>query len=110
MISITRDFLFFVISISGGFLFSVISISGDFLFFVISISLETYCTSELADAVVMQEAGRNGDVERGAALHLPDEVVARLPHSRRQADVLCTPGGRGGPYQAQAYILDTRHI
>jgi hypothetical protein len=75
-----------------------------FLFFVISISLGLFIlcdfylwrrTSELADAVVVEEAGGNGDVECGAALHLPDEVVARLPHSRRQADVLCTPGAEG---------------
>jgi hypothetical protein len=54
--SLAYGFIFFVISISGDILFFVISISGDFLFFVISISLETYCTSELADAVVVQEA------------------------------------------------------
>ncbi len=44
---------------------------------------------------MVQEAGGDGDVEGGAALHLPDEVVARLPHSRRQADVL-HPGAEGG--------------
>jgi hypothetical protein len=31
-------------------------------------------------------------------------VVARLPHSRRQADVL-HPGAEEGAYQAQAYTL-----